>query len=235
MSERHYTILSTASIPFDRIPEIPISVNLQVIPFIEIVIREDESLKKQARNLAKEKKTAVFTSAHAVRWIKKELIEKPDWKIYCTRYETRREIAEWVGEPNDIKIADNARALSELILADGIRDVVFFCGDQRMDILPDYLKKHGVHLTELIVYDTRLTPVQITICPDAVLFFSPTAVNSFFSLNVLTPSTTIFAMGHTTAASLKKYTRLPVIVSPESDKSFVVNMALANAGIHPVI
>jgi uroporphyrinogen-III synthase len=235
MSERHFTILSTASIPFERIPEIPVSVNLQIIPFIEIVAREDEALKKQVQNLAKEKKTMVFTSAHAVRWIKNLLIEKPDWNIYCTRYETRRAIAEWVGENSIVKIADNAKALSELILTDGVQDLLFFCGDQRMDILPDHLKKHGVHLTELIVYDTRLTPVQIVNHPDAILFFSPTAVKSFFSVNILKPSTSIFAMGQTTAASLKKYTRLPVIISPESDKSYVIKMALAHAGIHPVI
>ncbi len=235
MPDRRYTILSTASIPFERVPEIPESVSLQVIPFIEIVPREEESLKKQTRSLASEEKAVVFTSAHAVRWVKKQLTEKPDWKIYCTRYETRRALAEWLGEPIDLKTADHAKALSDLMLADGIQEAVFFCGDQRMNILPDQLKKNGIRLTELIVYDTRLTPAQIINPPDAILFFSPTAVKSFFSMNILTPSTTIFAMGQTTAASLKKNTDLPVMVSSESDKTFVINMALDYAGTHPVI
>lgn len=235
MPDRRYTILSTASIPFERLPAIPESVNLQVIPFIEIIPREDESLRKQVRNLAEEQKAVVFTSAHAVRWVKKQFTIKPDWKIYCIRYETRRALTEWLGETYDLKTADHAKALSELMLADRIQDAVFFCGDQRMDIIPDQLKKHDVHLRELIVYDTKLTPVHIINHPDAILFYSPTAVNSFFSLNILTSSTTIFAMGQTTAASLKKYTSLPVIISPESDKSFVINMALKYAGTHPVI
>jgi uroporphyrinogen-III synthase len=167
--------------------------------------------------------------------VKEHVVEKPDWKIYCLRHETQKAIIEWIGEQSDLKIADNAGALSELILADGIPDLIFFCGDHRLDALPDRLKKNGVHLTELIVYENRSTPVQITYCPDAILFFSPTAVKSFFSLNILSQSTTIFAIGQTTAASLKKFTNLPVIVSPESDKSFVINLALAHAGIHPVI
>lgn len=235
MPEHRYTILSTASIPFERIPVIPESVSMQVIPFIEIVPREEASLNKQVRNLAAKQKVVVFTSAHAVRWVEKQLTQKPDWKIYCIRHETRRALAEWFGERYEVKTADHAKTLSELMLADKIQDAVFFCGDQRMDILPDQLNQHGVHLTELVVYDTKLTPVKITDHPDAILFFSPTAVKSFFTLNVLTRSTTIFAMGQTTAASLKRYTGLPVIVSPEADKIFVINMALEYAGTHPVI
>jgi uroporphyrinogen-III synthase len=144
-------------------------------------------------------------------------------------------LTEWLGEKYELKIADNARVLSDQIVADGIRDAVFFCGDQRMDILPDQLKKNGVHLSEFIVYDTRLSPVFIENSPDAILFFSPTAVKSFFSMNQLLPTTTIFAMGQTTAASLKKLTDNSVIVSPEADKTFVMNMALEYAGTHPVI
>ena len=55
MPDRRYTILSTASIPFERIPQIPDSVDLQVIPFIEIIPRDEESLKKQIISLADRK------------------------------------------------------------------------------------------------------------------------------------------------------------------------------------
>src|SRR4249919_409785 len=69
MPDHRYTILSTASIPFERIPKIPENVDLQIIPFIEIVPREEESLRKQIISLADETRTVVFTSAHAVRWV----------------------------------------------------------------------------------------------------------------------------------------------------------------------
>jgi uroporphyrinogen-III synthase len=235
MPDRRYTILSTASIPFEQIPRIPDSIDLRVIPFIEIVPRGEEFLKKQIEGLAAEQTAVVFTSAHAVRGVTNLLTKKPDWKLYCIRYETRRALEMWFGEEYILKTADNAKVLSDQIIADGIREAVFFCGDQRMDILPDQLRKHGVRLNELIVYDTILRPVQIEHQPDAILFFSPTAVKSFFSMNELMPSTTIFAMGQTTAASLKKFTDIPVIISPEADKSFVMHMALEYAGSHPVI
>jgi uroporphyrinogen-III synthase len=235
MPDRRYTILSTASIPFERIPRIPDPIELQVIPFIEILPLQDEAVKKQIVALAAEKTTVVFTSAHAVGIITKWLNTKPDWKIYCIRHETRLALELWSGGSYELKTAANAKDLSERILTDKVTDAIFFCGNQRMDILPDLLRKHGVHLTEIVVYNTKLIPVQIENHPDAILFFSPTAVKSFFSMNELHPNTTIFSMGQTTAAALKKYTSLPIIISPEADKSFVLNMALEYACTHPVI
>lgn len=235
MPDHRYTILSTASIPFERIPQIPEAVDLQIIPFIEIVPREEESLRKQIISLADEKRTALFTSAHAVRWVARLLTKKPDWKIYCIRYETRLALTDWLGDTFDLKTGDNAKILSERILADGIQEVDFFCGDQRMDILPDQMRKKGVQLNEYIIYDTRLTPVPVENQPDAILFFSPTAVKSFFSMNTVSPAAKIFAMGQTTAAALKNFTVNPLIISTEPDKSFVIKMALEYAGTHPVI
>ena len=104
-----------------------------------------------------------------------------------------------------------------------------------MNILPENLKKHGVQLEELIVYKTRLTPKKLDARPDAILFFSPTAVRSFFSLNELFPETAVFAMGTTTARALKENTGIPVIVSPEADKAYVLDMAMEYAGSHPII
>jgi uroporphyrinogen-III synthase len=235
MPDRRYTILSTASIPYERVPRIPESVDLQLVPFIEIVPCLDEFVKKQILELAAEKATVVFTSAHAVSIVTKLLTKKPDWTIYCIRHETRKALALWSEDLYELKTADNAKSLSERILTDGVSDVTFFCGDQRMNILPDHLRKNNVLLTEIVVYNTKLAPVEIKNHPDAILFFSPTAVKSFFSMNELSPTTTIFSMGQATADALKKYTRVPVIISQEADKLFVLNMALEYACTHPVI
>jgi uroporphyrinogen-III synthase len=235
MPDRRYTILSTASIPYERVPHIPDSVELQVIPFIEIVPCLDEFVQKQILELAAKKTTVVFTSAHAVGIVTKLLTTKPDWTIYCIRHETRKALAFWFGDSYEFKTADNAKSLSEHILTDAVSDITFFCGDQRMNTLPDHLRKNNILLNEIVVYTTKLAPVQIVKHPDAILFFSPTAVKSFFSINELSPHTAIFAMGKTTADALKKFTRVPVIISPEADKLFVLNMAMEYACTHPVI
>jgi uroporphyrinogen-III synthase len=234
MPDRRYTILSTGVLPFERIPDIPDSVNIKVIPFTEILERRNDNLTTQIAAFSAKRLTVVFTSAYAVNIVAGGLKQKPEWKIYCIRNETRSAVVNWFGSESVIKFANNALGLSECIIDDGIKEAVFFCGDQRMEILPDNLIKHGVGLTELIVYDTRLTPVHVDESPDAILFFSPTAVRSFFSMNALGTDSTVFALGKTTAAALKEFTSNAIIVSSEPDKSFVLNLALDYAGSHPI-
>src|SRR5450755_2658272 len=198
MSDRRYTILSTASLPFERIKNLPDSVDLRVIPFIEIIPRPGIELKPLITEYASEKLNVVFTSAHAVKFVSGLLKQKPKWKIYCIRNETRIAVVNWFGSEFSNKFASNALFLSRLMIADGIKKATFFCGDQRIDILPDNLRRNGIELTELIVYDTRLIPVLLEEKADAILFFSPTAVRSFFSVNEISSGTTVFAMGTTT-------------------------------------
>ena len=97
MPERRYTILSTASLPFDRIVDIPRSVEVQVIPFIEIIPRSGVELKPLISGYALKKLNVVFTSAHAVKFVSGWLKHKPEWAIYCIRNETRIAVVNWFG------------------------------------------------------------------------------------------------------------------------------------------
>ena len=235
MSDRRITILSTASLPLDRIKNIPASVDIQVIPFIEIIQRPGVELMPVISAYGSEKLNVVFTSAHAVKFVSGWLKQKPDWTIYCIRNETRIAVLNWFGSEVNCKFASNALFLSRLMISEGVKKAMFFCGDQRLDILPENLRKNGVELNELIVYDTRLTPVKVKEPPEIILFFSPTAVRSFFSMNEISSGTTMIAMGRTTAAAIKQYSEHPVIISPEADKTYVFNMALDYAASHPII
>ncbi|HEY8733000.1 MAG TPA: uroporphyrinogen-III synthase [Puia sp.] len=234
MRKHSYTILSTASLPLERII-IPRSVEVKVIPFIEIIPRPSEELKLLINQYSSKRLSVVFTSAHAVKFVSVLLEAKPKWKIYCIRNETRIAVVNWFGGEYGKKFASNALFLSKLMIADGIKEAVFFCGDQRLNILPDNLQKNGIHLTEQIVYDTRLTPTKLNQEPDAILFFSPTAVRSFFSMNALTPVTKVFVMGKTTGEAFRQFTTIPFTISPEADKAFVLKMALEQASSHPTI
>jgi uroporphyrinogen-III synthase len=235
MSDRRVTILSTASLPFERIKNIPAWVDIQVIPFIEIIQRPGVELIPVINAYGSEKLNVVFTSAHAVKFVSGWLKQKPDWLIYCIRNETRIAVLNWFGPEVNCKFASNALFLSRLMISEGVKNALFFCGDQRLDILPDNLRNNGVELNELIVYDTRLKPVKVKEVPEIILFFSPTAVRSFFSMNEISSGTTVIAMGATTAEALKQHTVHPVIISPEADKTYVVNMALDYAASHPII
>jgi len=235
MSDRRITILSTTSLPLERMNKIPASVDLRVIPFIEIIQRPDKELMPVIGAYGSEKLNVIFTSAHAVKFVAGWLKQKPDWTIYCIRNETRNAVLKYFGQEVTCKFAGDALSLSKLMISEGVQKAIFFCGDQRLDILPDNLRRNDIDLNELVVYDTRLKPVKLNEPPEIILFFSPTAVRSFFTMNEISSGTTVIAMGTTTAAALKQYTEHPVIISPESDKTYVFNMALDYAASHPII
>lgn len=235
MSDRRITILSTASLPLESIKNIPASVDIQVMPFIEIIPRPGVEIRPIIAAYGSEKLNVIFTSAHAVKFVSELLKKKPDWTIYCIRNETRMAVLKWFGPEAYCKSAGNALLLSKLMISEGVKKALFFCGDQRLDILPDNLTSNGIVLNELVVYDTRLKPVKLKEPPEIILFFSPSAVKSFFSMNEISSGTTVITMGTTTAAAFKHYTEHPVIISPEADKTYVFNMALDHAASHPII
>src|ERR1700750_197834 len=161
MSDRRFTIFFPAPLPLERINNIPASVDIRVIPFIEIIQRPGVELMPFITAYGSEKLNVIFTSAHAVKFVSGWLKQKPDWTIYCIRNETRNAVLKCFGPEITCKFAGNALLLSELIITEGVQKALFFCGDQRLDILPDNLRRNDIDLNELIVYDTRLKPVKL--------------------------------------------------------------------------
>jgi len=227
MPENRFLILSTAPLPSDKLPAIPDPIDLRVVPFIRISPCQDEGFQVPA--LMKQKITAIFTSPQAVGILQNKNLTPSEWTVYCIQNETRAAVEQWIGKNCIRYAAKNAEALSDKIIADQVKDVVFFCGRQRLNALPDRLRLEGISLREVVLYDTLLTPVKIEEMPSLILFFSPSAVKSYFTLNQVEPSTRIIAIGTTTAAEIKKHTNNPVTISPEADKTFILNLAVEMA------
>jgi len=82
---------------------------------------------------------------------------------------------------------------------------VYYCGNIRLDLIPDTLNNLGFAWQEATVYRTVLNPVKWERAYEAVVFFSPSAVGSFMALNPM-GSATGYCIGKTTGAALKKYT-----------------------------
>ncbi len=101
---------------------------------------------------------------------------------------------------------DNATALAnEIINATKEKQFVFFCGDKRRNELPDAMQNAGLQLTEIVLYKNLPQPKKIVEQYQAILFFSPSGVKSFFEGNVLPKFTQCFCIGYTTANAFKEY------------------------------
>ena len=173
--------------------------------------------------------TAVFTSSNAVDCFLKLAglngIPGPDfqWNIFCLEGVTKNAIVSQLPGCKIVGMAPESGSLAKKIIDQGnVNKLVFFCGNKRMNELPDLLHAHNIDVQELIVYETVETPVSVPGPLDAVLFFSPSAVNSFFSLNQLEKSTACFAIGATTAKTIAAYTKNKVISSEVPDQSVLI-------------
>lgn len=164
---------------------------------------------------------AVFTSSNAVEAVKKYLNEyvnhlPPHWEIFCLSGKTKdvlQENEELFGTV--VATASAAAELAEKVIAGGVKELLFFCGNRRRDELPETLHKAGVQVHEIVVYEVEETPVAAPDDYEAVLFFSPSAVQSFFAANQLKKNTVCFAIGQTTANSVKQFTQNTLCISKE--------------------
>ena len=170
-----------------------------------------------------------FTSSKAVylaaEFLKEEKRTLLNWRIYCLKGSTLQAVKHKLSD-HDIEIAAtavDALTLATAIIENDVRELLFFCGVQRLDILPDTLREAGIKILELQLYQTIATPSALNKHWDGILFFSPTAVDSFFSSNRIEKNTVCFAVGNTTAGRLKSLTGNPVVVSSEPSQEKMVD------------
>jgi uroporphyrinogen-III synthase len=189
--------------------------------FIEIEECVSEEIKNRIIELSQQKIIAIFTSSNAVKVVAKMVSTSTNWKIFCIEPATKKAVEKVFSSSVIQGAAKDAAALSQKIINGGtVSKVVFFCGNQRRDLLPSALKNKGIGVEEIVVYKTIEEPRIITKHYDGILFFSPSAVRSFFAKNHLKEEVKIFAIGKTTEEEVKNFSKNTTIVStvPETGK-----------------
>ncbi|MBB1284863.1 uroporphyrinogen-III synthase [Flavisolibacter sp. BT320] len=219
MGKSEKYLLSTRPLPKAVVEEgAKKGVVIEELSFIATKAIQDEALVQRIKTLASEKHTVVFTSMNAVEAVAEQIDATPDWKIYSIGNTTRKLIEEAWGSDKIVATADYGKHLGERLIDDGVRDVVFFCGNIRRDELPNKIRSEGGKIEEVVVYETEQTPATLTKEYDGILFFSPSAVNAFFSTNKPSKSTVLFAIGKTTEEAIRQNKGRNIIVANKVDK-----------------
>lgn len=172
--------------------------------------------------------TVVFTSMNAVEAVAAVMLDhRPNWQIYCIGHTTRQLVEQYFPEDAIVGTANNAVALADKIIEDELADEVhFFCGNIHRPELVDMLFAAGILVTEVIVYETIPQQHQLSREYDGVLFFSPSAVESFFTINKLSPSTVVFAIGQTTADAVRTHCSNKIIIASQPGKEALAQKAV---------
>ncbi len=171
--------------------------------------------------------TVAFTSANAVEtvhhYLQKNNAGQPlNWNVFCISGRTKDAVSAFIHPASIIATAEYGKDLAQKIIASGVKEIVFFCGNKRREDLPVMLKNAGITVHEIIVYETVETPVTAIENMDGILFFSPSAVNSFFSANQLNANTVCFAIGHTTADAIAGFTGNTIITSEYTSQEMML-------------
>lgn len=97
---------------------------------------------------------------------------------------------------------------------------VYYCGNMRLNLIPDTLNDLGLSWQEATVYKTLLNPRKWDRVYDAVVFFSPSAVQSYVALNPMGTAMG-YCIGKTTGAALEKYTNRILLPKTPDRKSLM--------------
>lgn len=198
-------------------------IDINVISFIDTEPAVTSYVQERIKDLTDEKATAIFTSMNAVDVVADLLTQSPAWNIGSIGTTTRHLIEQKLPASSIIATGNNASELAEALAASRPSgQVVFFCGNQRRDELPVILREHGIELEELVVYNTITTSVVIEEQYDGIAFYSPSAVESFFSANKPPADSIMFAIGATTANALGQQCSNKIVVSDNPGKNNLV-------------
>ena len=167
--------------------------------------------KSQAFKLNEINDNLIFTSQNAVQSFlldpKSEDLKTKN--VFCVGLKTKILLSE--NGFNVIAYTGYAADLAEIItLIYANESYTFFSGNLRRETLPEALKEAKVKFNEIQVYETTLTPQKIETSVDAIMFFSPSAIESYLKENKI-KNETCFCIGTTTSSALEGITKNIVI------------------------
>lgn len=204
------------------------NIQIDALSFIDTSPKQDIETQQEIEWISTEQSIVVFTSMNAVDAVT-EMLDGyiPEWTIYCMGQSTQQRVTDYFGERSIAGTADNAATLAdELIENEEPDEVVFFCGNRRREELPGKLRQHTIEVNEMVVYETTLIQHKVEDDYDGILFFSPSAVESFFSNNRLQQTAVVFAIGETTAKEVKQYCSNKIIIAQQPGKEALLAQAV---------
>ena len=173
-------------------------------------------IKNQKFELKEINDNLIITSQNAAQ----SLLLQPDCEqlktknVFCVGLKTKILLSE--SGFNVIAYTGYASDLAEIItLIYANESYTFFSGNLRKETLPKALKEAKIKFNEIQVYETSLTPQKIKAAVEAILFFSPSGVESYLKENTIKKEL-CFCIGETTADALPKTVKNIIIAAQPS-------------------
>ncbi|WP_224484242.1 uroporphyrinogen-III synthase [Robertkochia aurantiaca] len=165
-------------------------------------------------------KHAILTSKNAVKAIQQNRIIVEN--AYCVGEKTAA-MTSSLGIPVKV-VAETSKELAGIIAEHYSENkYVYFCGNLRRPDLPQILRKSKVDFDEVTVYHTERVPHEVKGSFDGILFFSPSAVESYAQNNKF-GNPVCFSIGPTTSDALKNHTSRIITAKKPSAEHVVLEV-----------
>lgn len=186
---------------------------------------EEDFIETKIKNfeLSKVNDNLIFTSQNAVKSVLQhpKIAELKDKNVFAVGIKTKSLL-----EENGFKVdvhTNYALDLAEIIsLIYNKEKYTFFCGNLRREVLPNTLKENKIVFNEIEVYETNLTSKKTTNKLDGILFFSPSAVESYLTKNTI-KNEICFCIGETTAEALEEKEINNIIIAEKPSVENVID------------
>ena len=124
-----------------------------------------------------------------------------------------------------VGLAADSQSLADVILYhNNVRSILHVCGDMSLEVLGDKLKTYNIRYDKLIGYHTALLYPFIHGRFEAVMFYSPSGIDSFMKNNIPDQSATYCCIGETTTKYLRSsYSSLEIITANEPAPDSMIN------------
>jgi len=158
----------------------------------------------------------VFTSSNAVKYFFEGGYEIAiEGKlIFSLSGKTANEFLKYNVTPTYVAV--NASALADALIGiRGVKSALHICGNLKLDVIQTRLEVVDIKYTPLVVYATQyVNNLQLEQMFDAVMFYSPTGVESYLTHNEVQDNMVCCCIGETTAETLRKKRKgIKIIVS----------------------
>ena len=196
-------------------------------PNFEIVYKSFIQTKAISFKINKTNDYLLFTSKNAIKSIVKSEYYPAisTVKCFCVGIKTKKYL-----EKKGFKVVafkNYASELGELIKTDyALNSFTFFSGNLRKETLPEIFKSNTIEFEEIKTYETVLSPKKIKKQTNGILFFSPSAVESYCLKNNI-ENQICFCIGTTTAKALENKTK-NIIIAPQQTVESVIKTAISH-------
>ena len=184
--------------------------------YFSVIEADFIATKNQNFELTEINSNLIFTSQNAAQSVllHPKCQELKSKNVFCVGIKTKALLEE--NGFNVIVYVDYAADLAEIItLIYANESYTFFSGNLRKETLPKALKEAKIKFNEIQVYETSLTPKKVKEAVEAILFFSPSGVESYLKENTIKKEL-CFCIGETTAAALPNTVKNTIVANQPS-------------------